>query len=54
MRIRTIIFGIAVVVVSFIGATLLMNGSGPLGARQNRPALVAVPPLQPLTGIQWC
>lgn len=52
MNMRNILLGVLVVVASFIGATLLMNvlwpGAGAL--QQNRPALVAVPPLQPLAG----
>jgi hypothetical protein len=53
MNIRTIILGVVVVVIAFIGATLLMNllwPTAPAPARQSRPALVAVPPLQPLAG----
>ncbi len=50
MRIRTIIFGILVVVVSFIVATLLMNVLWPIAPQQTRPSLVALPPLPPLTG----
>ncbi len=51
MNIRAIILGAVVVIASFIGATLLMNllwPSAPL--QQRRPALAAMPPLQPLTG----
>jgi len=51
MRIRTIILGIVVLVVSFVGATLVMNALWPASLEQGRPALVAVPPLEPLTGI---
>jgi hypothetical protein len=52
MTLRTILFGALVVVASFAGATLLMNLLWPSSAslQQGRPALVAVPPLQPLTG----
>jgi Domain of unknown function (DUF4403) len=52
MNARTIIFGVAVVVASFIGATLLMNLLWPQSVplQQGRPALVAMPPLQPLAG----
>ncbi|HEX4407965.1 MAG TPA: DUF4403 family protein [Xanthobacteraceae bacterium] len=52
MTLRAILLGALVVVVSFIGATLLMNLLWPRTAslQQGRPALVAVPPLQPLTG----
>jgi hypothetical protein len=52
MKLRTILFGALVVVVSFVAATLLMNLLWPPSAsvQQGRPALVAVPPLPPLTG----
>jgi len=52
MSLRAIIFGALVLVASFVGATLLMNLVWPAAKslQQNRPALVAVPPLQPLTG----
>jgi Domain of unknown function (DUF4403) len=52
MRIRTVILGALVVVVAFVGATLVMDVLWPPAStvQQNRPALVAVPPLQPLTG----
>jgi hypothetical protein len=53
MNIRTIILGTLIVVIAFVGATLLMNvlwPTGPAPLQQARPALVAVPPLQPLTG----
>jgi Domain of unknown function (DUF4403) len=52
MNLRTILFGAAVVVASFIGATLLLNVLWPAtpALQQGRPALVAMPPLQPLTG----
>jgi hypothetical protein len=53
MNIRTIILGALIVVIAFVGATLLMNvlwPTGPAPLQQARPALVAVPPLQPLTG----
>ena len=50
MRIRTIIGGAAVLVGSFFGALALMDVLWPqVPAQPNRPALVAVPPLQPLT-----
>ena len=52
MNIRTIIVGALIVVIAFIGASALLNllwpSTTPL--QQGRPALVAVPPLQPLTG----
>jgi hypothetical protein len=56
MSFRAILLGALVLVASFIGATLLMNLLWPKGAstsavlQQGRPALVAVPPLQPLSG----
>ena len=51
IRIRTIILGVLVLVVSFVGASLAMNALWPASLEQGRPALVAVPPLEPLTGI---
>jgi hypothetical protein len=52
MKFRTIFLGTGVVVVSFIGATLLMDWLWPSNPsfQQGRPSLIAVPPLQPLTG----
>jgi hypothetical protein len=52
MRIRTLILGALIVVVSFVVATLVMDVLWPPvpAVSPNRPALVAVPPLQPLTG----
>jgi hypothetical protein len=52
MRLRTIILGAAVVAAAFVGATLLMNLLWPASKslQQDRPALAAVAPLQPLTG----
>lgn len=52
MRIRTIFLGALVVIVAFIGATLIMNLLWPPAPppQTKRPALVAMPPLQPLTG----
>ena len=52
MNIRTIILGALIVVVSFVGATLVLNLLWPAttSLQQGRPALVAVPPLQPLSG----
>jgi hypothetical protein len=49
MTIRHIVLGLLVVGVSFVGATLLMNFLWPSSATHGRPALVAVPPLQPLS-----
>ncbi len=52
MNLRTILIGAAVVAGSFVGALLLLNLLWPAtpALQQDRPALVAVPPLQPLTG----
>src|SRR3984885_3698484 len=52
MRLRTVILGAAVVAAAFVGATLLMNLLWPASKslQQDRPALAAVAPLQPLTG----
>jgi hypothetical protein len=52
MRFRTIVLGALVLVGSFIGATLLMNVLWPAAPapQANKPTLVAMPPLQPLTG----
>jgi hypothetical protein len=54
MNLRTIILSVVIVVIAFVGATLLMNvlwPSAPPGSLQEgRPALVSMPPLQPLSG----
>src|SRR5271156_689871 len=52
MNLRTILIGAAVVAGSFIGALLLLNLLWPAtpALQQDRPVLVAMPPLQPLTG----
>ncbi len=52
MNTRAIIVGAVVVVISFVGASALLNllWPSPPPLQQGRPALVAVPPLQPLTG----
>jgi Domain of unknown function (DUF4403) len=51
MRLRTVILGLLVVAGSALGATLLMNVLWPSAPqRAAQPALVAMPPLQPLTG----
>ncbi|MGC1444756.1 MAG: hypothetical protein WA837_04755, partial [Xanthobacteraceae bacterium] len=50
MRLRAIILGAIVLVGSFAGATFVMNTLWPLAPQQAQPALVAMPPLQPLTG----
>lgn len=50
MTLRNLLIGIAVLVASFVGATLLMNVLWPKPLSEGRPALAAVPPLQPLSG----
>ncbi len=52
MRLRTVLLGAAVVAAAFVGATLLMSllWPGSKSLQQDRPALSAVAPLQPLTG----
>jgi hypothetical protein len=52
MNIRTIIVSAAVVGVSFLGATVLLNRLAPTtpSLQEGRPALANVPPLQPLAG----
>jgi len=52
VNIRTILAGAIVAVISFIGASALLNLLWPATAslQAGRPALVAVPPLKPLTG----
>ena len=52
MNIRAIIAGAVIVVVSFAAATVLLNRVSPTAPslKEGRPALTAVPPLQPLTG----
>jgi hypothetical protein len=51
MRLRHVVFGLLVLVGSFAGALLLMNVLWPVPPQQQaRPALVAMPPLRPLTG----
>jgi hypothetical protein len=52
MNLRTILLGAVIVVVSFVGASVLLNLLWPNkpSLQQARPSLVAVPPLQPLTG----
>jgi hypothetical protein len=51
MNVRLIILGVVVLVVSFLGASLVMNALWPTSLEQGRPALVAVPPLEPPTGM---
>src|SRR5271169_973630 len=53
MNARTIIFGIfgvVIVVVAFVGASLLLNLLWPNAPEEGRPQLTAVPPLKPLSG----
>jgi hypothetical protein len=51
MNLRIIVLGIFVVILSFIGALVVMNLLWPgASLQQGRPALAAVPPLQPLSG----
>jgi hypothetical protein len=50
MNARTIILGLLIVFLSFVGATLLMSVLWPNSPQRDRPQLVAVPPLKPLTG----
>ncbi|MGA9009612.1 MAG: hypothetical protein WB495_22690, partial [Xanthobacteraceae bacterium] len=50
MRLRTVMLGAIVLVGSFAGATVVMNALWPVAPQQARPALVTMPPLQPLTG----
>jgi Domain of unknown function (DUF4403) len=50
MRLRTLFLGLLVLVGSFFGALAIMDWLWPIPAQQARPQLVAMPPLQPLTG----
>ncbi len=50
MSIRAIILGVVALVGSFIGATLVVNALWPRPVEPARPALAAMPPLQPLIG----
>ena len=52
MNLRTILISVAVVAASFTGALLLLNvlWPGTSALQEDRPALVVMPPLQPLTG----
>jgi Domain of unknown function (DUF4403) len=51
MHLRTVLLGVLVLAGAALGATLLMNVLWPSAPQQSaRPALVAMPPLQPLTG----
>src|SRR5262249_35168804 len=54
MNPRSIILGVMIVAISFIGATLAMNVLWPRAAaslKEGRPALVPLPPLKPLAGV---
>jgi uncharacterized protein DUF4403 len=54
MNPRSILLGVLIVAVSFIGATLAMNvlwPRAPASLKEGRPALAAVPPLKPLAGV---
>ena len=54
MNPRSIILGVMIVAISFIGATLAINvlwPRAPASLKEGRPALVAVPPLKPLEGV---
>ena len=46
MRLRTILIGVAIVAVSFLGASVAMQMLSPGPASDRRPALVEVPPLK--------
>jgi Domain of unknown function (DUF4403) len=50
MRHRSILIGLAIVVVSFVVTTTVLNSFFPVAPAVPRPALVAVPPLAPMTG----
>jgi hypothetical protein len=50
MNTRTILIGIAVLIIAFVGATLALNLLWPSSLQEGRPQLVAVPPLPPLAG----
>ncbi len=49
MRLRTILFGIAILAVTFIGATFAMQVLWPAAQDSRRPALADVPPLPPVS-----
>src|SRR6516164_2688685 len=54
MNPRSVILGVMIVAISFIGATLAINvlwPRAPASLKEGRPALVAVPPLKPLAGV---
>jgi hypothetical protein len=52
VNVRAILVGAFIVVISFVGASAVLKPLWPSTAslQQGRPALVAVPPLRPLTG----
>src|SRR5262249_13378597 len=49
MRLRTVLIGVAILVVAFIGATFLMQVLWPAAETGRRPALAEVPPLPPVS-----
>ena len=49
MRLRTILIGVAILAMAFIGATLAMQVLWPAGESSRRPALAEVPPLPPVS-----
>jgi hypothetical protein len=49
MRLRNILIGVAIVVASFLGASVAMQFLSPGPANDQRPALVEVPPLKQLS-----
>jgi Domain of unknown function (DUF4403) len=49
MRVRTIVIGIAMIAMAFIGATLVMQVLWPGGESGRRPVLAEVPPLPPIS-----
>ena len=49
MRLRTILFGIAILAVTFIGATFAMQVLWPAAENSRRPVLADVPPLPPVS-----
>ena len=49
MRLRTILIGVAILAMAFVGATLLMQLLWPGAESSRRPALAEVPPLPPVS-----
>ena len=49
MRLRTILIGVAILAMAFVGATLLMQLLWPAAESSRRPALAEVPPLPPVS-----